>query len=157
MQKKMICILMALGLLLLCGCSKPALSTSTEDAGLQFVNAYTKMEPKLPEMMEIPEDMILDYYGIEPADYTASLVRISVDNMLADEVVMMQGADAAAADRIEAMLKGRLQAKADEAESYSPEQYAIIEKCGVIRDGDAVALLVNADYSGLADAFKARG
>ncbi|MDO5111972.1 MAG: DUF4358 domain-containing protein [Clostridia bacterium] len=156
MQKKFLLILLGICMLALGACAKPALETTTQDAGLLFTNAYTAMEPQLPEMMEIPEDMILDYYGIEPADYTASLVRISVDNMLADEIVLMEGVDDAAADRIEAMLNERLQAKADEAESYSPEQFAIIEKCAVVRDGQSVALLVSADHQSMADAFMAR-
>ncbi len=156
MQKKMFFILLTACALCLSACAAPALETTTQDAGILFNNAYTAMEPKLPEMMEIPENMVLDYYGIEPADYTASLVRISVDNMLADEVVMMEGVDAAAADRIEGMLKERLQAKADEAENYSPEQFAIIGKCGVVRDNQSVALLVSADYDALVDAFMAR-
>lgn len=156
MQKKSLSLLLTVCALCLCACAKPALETTTQDAGILFNNAYTAMEPNLPEMMEIPEDMILDYYGIEPADYTASLVRISVDNMLADEVVMMEASDEAAAERIEGLLKERLQAKAGEAENYSPEQFAIISKCGVVRDGQSVALLVSADYQVLVDAFAAR-
>lgn len=156
MRKKNFMLLLLACALCLCACAKPALETSTLDEGVRFANAYARMEPQLPEMMELPEDMLLDYYGIEPSDYLASLVRVSVDNMLADEVVMLHGADSAAADRIEDMLNARLQAKADEAQGYSPEQYAIIKKCAVTRDGDCVALLVSADHSSLLQAFMER-
>ena len=133
------------------GCSKAATSSATapEDMQSRFQSAYDQMQPQLPEMMEIPPEMVTDYYGIERDDYKAGIFMISLDNMLADEVVMLQAIDSAAADRIETMLNERLQAKADEAESYSPEQYAIITGCKVLRNGETLSLLVSADYSGM--------
>ncbi len=155
MKKQM---LIALSLLCLClllsACSSAPANAPAADMSSRFEAVYTKIEANFPEMMEIPQDMVLDYYGIDPADYSAGFFMISVDNMLADEIVMLQAVDGAAADRLEGMLEERLQAKAEEAESYSPEQFAVISACRILRDGQTLALIVSPEFSSMADTFK---
>lgn len=140
--------------LFLSACGATPASSVSVDRGAQFVQAYEQMEGKLPEMMEMPEDTVLDFYGIDPAEYSAALFRLSVDNMLADEVILIQAKDEPSATHIEEMLNGRLQAKAEEAESYSPDQYAIISKCSVYRDGLTLAMIVNANAEEMLTVFQ---
>ena len=153
-MKKIHLLLMVTLALVLTACSAAPASSTPADRGAQFVQAYQKMEAAFPEMMEMPEDTILDFYGIAPEEYETAVFRLSVDNMLADEAVFIQAKDAANADHIEEMLNARLQAKAEEAESYSPEQYEIIHKCSVYRDDLCLAMIVNEAFEEKLDIFK---
>ena len=74
--------------------------------------------------------------------------------MLADEFVILVAANEDAADRLEEKLQARLERKLDEAEGYSPEQAAIIEKCSVLRDKNYVSLIVSPDFDAIAQAYK---
>lgn len=133
----------------------PSESEEPSDQSVGFEALYQKMLDAeiLPEMMEFPESMVLDFYGIDPADYTEAVFYQSFDSMLADEVVLVNAVDDAAADRVEEMLNVRLEAKAEEAKGYSPEQFAIIEKCSVIRDGMNVIMIVSPKKDVLVEIF----
>jgi len=96
-----------------------------------------------PDLFAAPEDVIGDYYGISASDYAEAVFMLSVDSLLADEVVIVLAAGEGEAEKVAARLEKRLKNKAEEARSYSPEQFAIIEKCTVTRDGLWVAMLVS--------------
>jgi len=113
-----------------------------------------KLQKNPVELMEVPSDMLLDYYGIDTADVSEGIYYISLDNMLADEFVILVAANEDAADRLEEKLQARLERKLDEAEGYSPEQAAIIEKCSVLRDKNYVSLIVSPDFDAIAQAYK---
>lgn len=134
---------------------EPSDTSEPSDQSVGFEALYQKMLDAeiLPEMMEFPESMVLDFYGIDPADYTEAVFYQSFDSMLADEVVLVNAMDDAAADRVEEMLNVRLEAKAEEAKGYSPEQFAIIEKCSVIRDGMNVIMIVSPKKDVLVEIF----
>ena len=129
-----------------------------EDEGSGLLSIYEELlkTEVLPEMMEFPKSMVLDFYGIEETDYTDAVFYQSFDSMLADEVVLILAVDDAAASRIEEMLNTRLEAKAEEAKGYSPEQFAIIEKCSVQRSGRYVGLIVSPEKDKLVEIFKNR-
>lgn len=178
MKKTILCLILALCFLLSACASAPAAEEpATEQPAVETPAerepAETPSEPAatieapvfkyiyeemlaanvLPEMMEFPENMVLDFYGIEEADYDQAIFYQSYDSMLADEVVLISAVDDAAASRVEEMLNVRLDAKAEEAKGYSPEQFAIIEKCSVVRDGLYVALIVSPEKDTLIDIF----
>ena len=104
-------------------------------------------------MFAAPDSIILDYYGIPSSDYTAAIFMMSVDSLLADEIVIAYAVDPDAAEAINQRLENRLKVKADEARSYSPEQYAVIESCTVTRDGNWVAMLVSPGAEQMRAAF----
>ena len=110
---------------------------------------------KTPEMFDAPDSIVLDYYGISATDFDDAVFMMSVDSLLADEIVIVCGVDSEAAEKIEQRLQNRLKTKADEARSYSPEQYAIIDKCEVTREGRWVAMLVSPEADKMREAFLA--
>jgi len=152
------CLLMALSL---CACSEvgskpPEASESTAQGGKPLQEIYDKMaaSTEMPEMMSVPDDMLMDYYGIDKNDCEELVVSICVNSLRADEVVLCRAKDADAAARIEQKLQARLKAKADEAEGYSPEQYAIIIECEVLADGNNVAMIVAPEAKGMVEIYK---
>ena len=62
--------------------------------------------------------------------------------------------DAATADKVAALAQSRLQAKAEESASYSPEQYAVVQKAQLLRSGNYLALIVSPQVETLSQLFK---
>ena len=61
--------------------------------------------------------------------------------------------DAAALKELQSLAEGRLTRKGEESITYSPEQYAVVEKAEVITAGNYLAVLVSPDVDALADIF----
>lgn len=146
------CLLVAL-CLLLSACGAPAAPAAQ---ALPLADIYQKMveQVKLPPMVTVGAELALDLYGIDLAKTTQAVLKMSSDSLLADEVVLMEAVDEAAARQIEDLLKGRMQVKAREAEGYSPKQLSIIQQGHVLRDGLKLALIVSPDAEALLQLYK---
>lgn len=131
-------------------------SGSGNAASLDVTAAYEKLTQAatLPEMLELDAGLMLDYCGIKEADVTAAKVLICADSLRTDEIWLVQAKDAAAADTITKLAEKRLTKKGEESITYSPEQYAVVEKAELLRQGNFVALIVSPDVAPLADAFR---
>jgi hypothetical protein len=106
-------------------------------------------ENLFPPMVNVPEELVLDFYGIEPSWYEEAVFLVARDCLLADEIVLLRARDEETAAEVQSLLDARMSAKADEARSYSPEQYAIIKKGKVLAQGKDLALLVSPDIDNL--------
>lgn len=117
---------------------------------------YQKMTRtvELPEMVSLKSALVYDLTGIDLSQYPDSVYYFSVDNMLADEVVLITANDEKSAKEAEKLLKARLSDKATEAKGYSPEQYAIIQRCKVFRDGLEVYMIVSPKADELIKIYK---
>lgn len=118
------------------------------------VYAAIRDEIQMPEMMEVPESILLDYYGIDSADFDSAVFYMCVDSLKADEIVIVSAVDQGASARLESLLQARLKSKADQAEGYSPEQFAVIQKCAVRRDGLTVAMIVSPDAARMTEIYQ---
>lgn len=137
-------MLLALGLLLLTGCGQPQ---KTKD----LAQVYQQMEGTghLPTMIALDAEEALNLIGLETDTMAQSVVMLSQNSLLADEVILLETRDKAAADKAYQLLEGRMKAKADEARAYSPEQYAIINKGILKQDGLVLLLLVSPEVDAL--------
>ncbi len=142
-------LLLLAAALTLAGCGQKAL----KEGSLAEIYADMRKENVLPPMIVVDADTAYDFYGIAPADYTESVMYIAEDSMRADEVLLFRAKDDEAAARIKAMLGERLTAKGNEAKSYSPEQYAIIQRGKLIVNGRSLALIVSPDVDKLTSVY----
>ena len=128
-----------------------------EEKSMDMANTYEKLAQavELPDMLELPEDLILDLCGINAEDVNQCRVVICEDSLRTDEIWLVEAKDEERAKAVEALAQNRLKAKAEESITYSPEQYAVVEKAQLIRTGRFVALLVSPDAEALAAAFRA--
>ncbi|MBQ8135803.1 MAG: DUF4358 domain-containing protein, partial [Clostridia bacterium] len=112
---------------------------------------YSAMENTgvLPSMIPMTADELYDLTGIAPEDYADASCHEAADGLIADEVLLFTAADSEAAKRIEDALRARLDSKAAEAEGYSPEQYAVIKKGLVLRNGLELCLIVSPEAAKL--------
>ena len=82
------------------------------------------------------------------------MVAICADSLRADEIWLIEAADDAALEKIQNLAQVRLNAKAEEAENYSPEQYAVIQEAQQITIGNYYVLLVSPKANALAEAVR---
>ena len=153
-MKRNICILLIACVLLLVGCT-PQTPEQTEPAAvLDMQQIYLSFTPHMPEMISMDDAMLLNYCGVETVDCIQSVAAICSDGLRTDEIWLIEAKDAAAADKIAALAQSRLQAKAEESISYSPEQYAVVQKAQLLRSGNYLALIVSPQVETLSQLFK---
>ena len=70
--------------------------------------------------------------------------------------MLIRARDEAAAQRILPLLEGRMQAKAEEAENYSPQQYAIIKEGQILSQGRDLALIVSPQVTQLVQLYQGK-
>ena len=153
-MNKRLFLALALALLLLSGCAAP--SKQVESIDIKAVYLAMEKTGALPGMTAVPDGMLLDFYGIDPAWCAEALFMVSADSLLADEVVLIRARDEAAAKRILPFLESRMQAKAEEARNYSPEQYAIIKQGQILSRGVELALIVSPQVSRLVSMYQGK-
>jgi PBP1b-binding outer membrane lipoprotein LpoB len=147
-------VALAVLLLVLSGCAGQGRGPETAD--LKAVYQAMEETGVLPPMVAVPEGAVPDFYGIDPAWYEEALFMVSADSLLADEVVLIRARDEAAAGRILPMLQARMEAKAEEAQTYSPQQYAIIKQGQVLSRGRALALMVSPEVARLVRVYQGK-
>lgn len=140
------------GALAACGEAEP----TAPAAQLDMPQVYEKLQQaaQLPEMIEMDELLMLDYCGIKAEDVKQAVVVICADSLRTDEIWLLEAVDGAALTRLQKLVDNRLQAKAEESITYSPEQYAVVEKAQCIVAGNYLALIVSPDVEALAADFR---
>lgn len=157
-MKKTVLIVMTLMLVLMAGCGTkeaPA-ETTAAPAVLNMQELYdtvTAME-NIPEMLPLDADMQLNFCGIAAEDCVQSVVAICSDGLRTDEFWFIEAADADALARIQEMAANRLTAKGEESITYSPEQYAVVQKAETVVTGNYFILLVSPEVTELVACVK---
>lgn len=149
MKKTVILLLAVLMLAGLCACGED--SPAAPDMQERF-EALQQVEGT-PEMMVVPPERCDFLFGIVQEDCAQQVVAICQDSLRADEYWLIEAVDSAAADRIEALAKTRLEQKAAELESYLPEQFEVVQQAQLLRQGNCVILLVSPQAEALAKLF----
>lgn len=148
-MKRIFSLILAMALILaLAACG------SKEAAPADLNAVYSSLEDKLPEMLVLDDTFRMNLLGIDSADCKQIITAICGDGLQADEVWLIEAKDAAALDRIKALAENRMKAKADETESYVPDQYLIVQHGVVLTKGMYLALLVSPEVSAMQAAFE---
>lgn len=151
MGKKHGIIFVAFSLLLVflfSGCSNKTQTPPQEQV-------YSKVMEKniLPEMVLLDQESGLDYLGIDSQLCEEQILALCKDSLKADELLLIKAKDSDSADSLEKALQARMDAKATEARTYSPEQYVIIQQGRILRNGVYLALLVSPQIDELEKAY----
>lgn len=127
--------------------------TSAQTVDISAVKEQIISELGITDAMDLPGDRLLNLYGIETADIKLSASFVTMGGVFPDEVVMVEAVDSAAADRVEEKLGARLDEVLVQAQSYSPEDYAVAKECKVQRVGDTVAVFISKDHARMEEIF----
>lgn len=153
MKKSLISIVLILALTLcLVGCGAEKGKTSATNMDMQKV--YEGFAKTLPEMTMMDSNMMKNFCGIAEEDCKQAVVGVSSDGLRADEIWLLEAKDEAAAENLEKLANTRLERKGEESITYSPEQYEIVKKAQVIRNGNYLALIVSPDVEALANEYR---
>ena len=152
-MKRTAALLLALAMLALAGCGGAA-----KTADLNAVKDALATRFDLSGMMALSEDDLLDMYGVKMDDVKQYAALVARSSTSADEILLFEAKDAAAASRIREKVDGRYKAKLNEAKDYLPDEYAKISACKAETSGNFVSLIVSADAEAMVklyhEAFK---
>lgn len=157
-MKKTVLIVMTLLMVLMAGCGAGEAPAETTAAPVvlnmqELYDTVTAME-NIPEMLPLDADMQLNFCGIAAEDCVQSVVAICSDGLRTDEFWFIEAADADALARIQEMAANRLTAKGEESITYSPEQYAVVQKAETVVTGNYFILLVSPEVTELVACVK---
>lgn len=162
MKRIVAMILAATMLLCLVGCksetnpeTQPSSTAPETKVPADMEKIYEAMAEKMPEMIRMDENTMLNFCGIQAADCVQVVAAICADGLITDEVWLIEAKDEAALDRLKTLAENRLQAKGEESITYSPEQYEVVQKAQLLTNGLYMALIVSPDVDALAEIFRA--
>lgn len=150
MKKTVILILAAAMLLTLCACG------GKSEAKIDIETVWTEIDKTVshPELYRVSAEKAENHYGVAEADCVSAIIAICSDNLLADEIWLVEAKDEAAAKRVYEAAEYRLKEKAEETESYLPEQYKVVKAAKLVRNGNYVALFISPDAESMVKLFK---
>ena len=154
MKKIYAIILAALMLLGMTACGGGETAPAKE---MDMQQLYTAIQEavQMPEMLTLDEGLMLDYCGIRSEQVKQAVVVICADSLRTDELWLLEAVDEAAAKSLAELANTRLRKKGEESITYSPEQYAVVEKAELLQLGNYVILLVSPDSAAMAQVVKA--
>ncbi|MGN0488923.1 MAG: DUF4358 domain-containing protein [Ruminococcus sp.] len=134
-------------LLMCAGCS-----TSTDvdlKSVLSDINSkYSDSTSGLTELTDVND--LNKYYNINTDDVAQFAAEITSDTSKAPvEIVMVEAKNADAVSNIENALNARYQGIYSTYASYSAEQFDMVKKCKVTKNGNYIILVVAEDYDGI--------
>lgn len=106
---------------------------------------YAKMEELslFPEMVRRGDDLIYDFYGIDPSKCVQLLNYVTEDGLNADEVLFAEMKDESEAKVIEEILRDVLSRQAETYRDYMPEEYEKVKNGKIERNGSFVLMIVS--------------
>lgn len=130
---------LAAALFLWTGCAK----SPSKEADLGNVMEAMKRKITNAQMMGLSSEDLKTNLGIEEKDVKQFAAYVDSTGTKGDEILLFEGNDSSAADRIEQKLNDRYHQKEIEMKDYLPEEYAMLRKCKVERGGNFTAMIVS--------------
>ena len=156
-MKKLFCAILAVMMLLsLAACGGEDNNQSKVPTNLNLTEIYTTMTSgvEMPDMMQVDSSMLLDLYGLKSSDYTQAVVYLCVNSLRADEIWLLEAADADALARLKSKAQARLDQKDAESVTYSPEQNAIVKAAKLFEAGNYLVMIVSPEATAIEAAFR---
>ena len=101
----------------------------------------------------LTQDDMLNFYGIKGEDMEAFAADLAADGITAKEIVLVKAPTEDSAKAVETKLQSRLDARRNEFSGYLPDQYAVVEKSEVKRDGVYVRLIISPQQGELVELY----
>ena len=124
---------------------------SNTNVDVDLRTLYENCVEKMPPMMLLDGEMVLDYCGINADECEEYYVAICEDSLRADEIWLIKASDESKVQSFVDLANARIDAKAEESKTYSPEQYAVVQKAKIIVQGQYVAVIVSPDVDAISE------
>ena len=154
-MKKMVrsVLLLSLAALMMLGASACGGKQAAADLDVKAVMEDMLAKHPIENGMELGESDMLNFYGIPAEDMEAFAADLAADGITANEIVLVKAKDEDSAKTVESKLQSRLDARRNEFNNYLPDQYAIVEKSEVKRDGVYVRLIISPQQDELVELY----
>lgn len=93
--------------------------------------------------MLVPDDFIMNYYGIDVSTLEEYVFSMSEAAISAETVVILKAKDAGSTGALSASLQMVIDQKRSEMENYLPDQFQIVDKSSVQVQGNYVYLVIS--------------
>lgn len=149
--KKITCIIAALLFII----TFTACSANSKTHNVTKIMEKIESRCILPEMLTLSTvDKLTQQYGIEAEDVKQFAVKTASGSLNQDEIVIIEAANADAASKIQDKLEDRYKSKLNQCKDYLPEEYEIIKKCSVEKNGNYVCMFISSDHDKMTEIYK---
>ncbi len=125
---------------------EPEVKNEAPAVKLGSIRSEIKSSLAISDAADLDADSISGLYGINPSDIKDAAGFVVMAGTFPHEVVMVEAKDASAADRIESMLSAKHQSFVEQSKGYDAENYALAQKCKVVRKGNQLSMFLTPDY-----------
>ena len=146
-------LLLATSLLLLLGTAACG-GGKAVDLDINQVMADMTSQYPIEGGITLGESDLPNFYGIDAAWVESFAAQMSADGITANELVLVKATDEDSAKEVEGKLKSRLEARRNEFRDYLPDQYAIVEKSEVQRNGVYVCMIISPQQDKLTELYQ---
>ncbi len=129
--------------------------TAEEPKAISEIYDEITKNVELISPVEMDDEFISNYYGIEPDTLEEYVFSMSEDATSAETVVIMKAKDEASVADIEAALSTVIDEKRAEMENYLPEQFEIVDKSSVDSKGSYVWLVISQNKDAILEIIEA--
>lgn len=150
-MKKITCAVLAI-ISLLC-CFTACGDNTPKEVDVSTVYREIEAAITVPDFIELTEADIADYVAVDTADLKQMIVKISAEAISADQIVICEAVDAAAASRVEAAFETYLDSVKNSFKNYLPSEYAKMEGTEVQTSGNYVYYAVSSEADAIEDIF----
>lgn len=145
MMKKVLALLLCgLMLFMFAACGDKAEQTSKDEETVKDVSVQAVQDKIKADLGIEPKAMtataLTKRYGLPEGGVAESASFYAPGEVFDEEIFLIKATDANFADQIEAKLQEHLESLRSQADNYSPETKAILDKCEVLRTGNYVAM-----------------
>lgn len=126
-----------------------AAAEETQDAAqgsaknVQDIYTEISQAVSLNSPMLVPDDFIMNYYGIDVSTLDEYVFSMSEAAISAETVVILKAKDAGSTGALSASLQTVIDQKRSEMENYLPDQFQIVDKSSVQVKGSYVYLVIS--------------
>lgn len=146
-------MLLSLAALMMLGAAACGGKQAAADLDVKAVMEDMLAKYPIENGMELGESDMLNFYGIPAEDMEDFAADLAADGITANEIVLVKAKDEDSAKEVETKLQNRLDARRNELNGYLPDQYEIVEKSEVKRDGVYVRLIISPEQEALVEMY----
>ena len=141
-RTRLVSLLLSCVMLVCTACSS---TSSVKDVELAPLMEEILAVAPIDDTLVLGESDMLDFYGIKAEQMKQFSAALNMNGISAQEIVLVQGVDEAAAQEIAIKLSNRLAARMAESENYLPDEFEIISQCEVSQSGTYCRLIIHAN------------
>ena len=133
---------------------KPEQESEQQTKTLAQIQNEIKSAVSASGAMDLDADAISSLYGIETSDMVQAVGFVVMEGTFPHEAVMVEAKNADAAVRVETLLKAKHTSFVEQSRGYDAENYALAQKCKVVRNGNYISMFLTPDYEDMRAVYK---